>query len=275
MFDNMKSFSRKLIYMLLILPMLMLSAGCGGDEDFEFSNDFNAPSPVVADDIGIPAPIKSKSEGSGDDASKDEPIVLSEKTVRTDVDAGGRKSPFVPYRERNLTYESMNFGDLPLPPGEGEMDTSLASLITAKVTGILFEDESPSAIINVLESDYLVKPGDKVETFEIEAITKDYVAIKTGTNVFRAKVGDIVDGELYGTGVYNLGHRFAGTYNPANDDDIVIVQTKKKDAAEQKKEPVGLSDMELPPVPEKVGAKLKAKQKALEDAGELDLPSDL
>lgn len=273
----MKSFSKKLIYMLLIVPMLMLSAGCGGGDDFELSEDFNAPNPVVADNVGLPVPEnsdkKNSPEGDGED-KKEETIVLSDRTIRTEIDEGGRKSPFVPYKERNLTYESMNFGDLPLPPGEGDMDVSLASLITAKVTGILFEDESPSAIINVLDSDYLVKPGDKVESFEIEAITKDYVSIKTGTNVFRAKVGDIVDGELYGTGVYNLGHRFAGTYNPASDEDIVIVQTKKKDAV-KKKDTGNITDMELPPVPEKAGQKLKAKRKSLEESGEIDLSSDL
>ena len=113
----------------------------------------------------------------------------------------------------------------------------------------MYDDASPSAIINVLGDDYLVKPGDIVESFEIENISKDYVAIKTGSNIYRAKVGDIVDGDVYGTGVYNLGHRFAGTYAPANEEDILIVETKRNKKDEKQKN-TGLKDLTLPPAPE-------------------------
>ena len=195
--------------------------------------------------------------------TKPEELKLSKKNAVLDIDSGGRLTPFVPYKERNLKYSAMDFGDLPFPPASGEMDEMLSQLVTAKVTGILYDDVSPSAIINVLDDDYLVKPGDKVESFEIESISQDFVAIKTGTNVYRAKVGDIVDGELYGTGVYNLGHRFAGTNAPANNEDVIIVQTKKKSEGSSKKEVESLNDLELPPAPQ-----LKIKT----PSGEVSIP---
>ncbi len=263
----MKRFFQRYIYVFIIVPILLLSAGCDissvtslmGAQDAELLDE-NLPAPVALDDEKK-APEK---QAEDKDKPKEETIDISGNNAVLDIDAGGRTSPFVPYRERNLSYSSTNFGDLPLPPMSGSMDEALNNLITAKVTGILYEANSPSAIVNVLGDDYLVKPGDKIESFEIAGISKDYVAIKTGTNVYRAKVGDIVDGELYGTGIYNLGHRFAGVRNPARDEDVIIVKTAKKKGEEpQKNNNENLKDLSLPPVPE---IKLKTQ------AGEIPLP---
>lgn len=249
----------KKLYLLMALPMVIFLAGCdiplleaitgasSMEEDLLLENALNPP--VVNNDNQVKPP-KPKASAK-EEEKKEKGIELSKKSAVLDIDVGGRTSLFVPYRERNLKYSSLNFNDLPLPPASGEMDDSLTSLVSAKVTGILFEQESPSAIINVKDSDYLVKPGDKVETFEIADIAEDYVAIKTGTNVYRAKVGDIIEGELVGTGIYNLGHRFAGTYNPANEEDILIVKTSKKSANNQgsSQEAGGLNDLTLPDIP--------------------------
>ena len=264
----MKRFFHKYLYAFMIVSIFLLSAGCdissitnlAGSQDEELLDD-NLPAPVSLED---------KNNADADDKAnkaeekKEETIDLSSHYGVLDIDAGGRTAPFVPYRERNLSYSSLNFGDLPLPPASGSMDETLNNLITAKVTGILYDENSPSALINVLDDDYLVKKGDKIESFEIAGISKDYVAIKTGTNIYRAKVGDIVDGELYGTGVYNLGHRFAGVRNPARAEDILIVKTaKKKGEDNQNKKAESLKDLSLPPVPE---IKLKTQ------AGEIPLP---
>lgn len=265
----MKRLFTKGLYVFMMLPLLLGMSGC----DMPFAQIDMEDDMLLAQDA-IPTPIADvepqptvKPENTKANADKKveekSEIDLSNKSAVFDIDAGGRITPFVPYRERNLTYSSLDFGDLPLPPNSGEMDEVLSSLVSAKVTGILYDEVSPSAIINVLEDDYLVKPGDIVESFKIESITKDYVAIKTGSNVYRAKVGDIVDGELYGTGVYNLGHRFAGTFSPANDEDVLIIETKKKGKEEEKKKADGFSDLALPPAPE---LKLKTP------AGEIPLP---
>jgi len=254
----MKRFTNKFIYALLILPLILLLSGCdlssklnigAVSDDIKLASDekLGEDADKVAD-VPSNADAPAKNAKDLDNDSQGPTIALSGKSATLDIDSEGRSTPFVPYRERNLTYSSVNFGDLPLPPMSGEMDELLNSLISAKVTGILYDPKSPSAIINVLDSDYLVKPGDKVESFQIAGITKDYVAIKTGSNVYRAKVGDIVDGEIYGSGVYNLGHRFAGTHRPARKEDVMVFATKKN--SETKKEPAGFNDLSLPPVPE-------------------------
>lgn len=229
----------------------MLLEGCtsSGQNDALLELDSNNVPPLVVDNSNLkPDTLITPKEKNDSEKT----VSLSKKSLTFDIDAGGRSNPFVPYQERNLTYSSLSFGDLPLPPSSGEMDETLSSLVTAKVTGIVYDEDSPSAIINVFEDDYLVKPGDKVESFIIESITKDYVAIRTGLNVFRAKVGDIVDGEVYGTGVYNLGHRFAGIKNPSKDEDILIVEMKKN-ADNKSNEQKGLNDLELPPIPIQFG----------------------
>ena len=225
------------------MPISLPFGSATVEEDFQ---------PLILDDTTAAAPAVKKEKTLNDikeEEKENDAITLSAKNASFEIDSGGRNTPFIPYKERNLTYSGMNYGDIPLPPASGVADESITKLISAKVTGILYEEDSPSAIINVLDGDYLVKPGDKVESFEIEAIEKNYVAIKTGSNVYRAKVGDIVDGELYGTGVYNLGHRFAGTSNPARTEDILIVETKSKNSTQAKKEPTNIQDFSLPPIP--------------------------
>lgn len=243
-------------YILLLIPILVTLQGCVSnlpitlpfgsatvEEDFQ---------PLIIEDTVTPTPIEKKEKEVKDtkeEEKKPDEITLSARNASFEIDSGGRTSPFVPYKERNLTYSGMNYGEIPLPPSSGVADENISKLISARVTGIVYEEDSPSAIINVLDGDYLVKPGDKVESFEIEAIEKNYVAIKTGSNVYRAKVGDIVDGELYGTGIYNLGHRFAGSTNPAKTEDILIVETKSKSSTQNKQEPANFQDFALPPIP--------------------------
>jgi len=241
----------KRISFLIILPLFFTLTGCN-------VSDLTSLGGVNVDDTlsnieEVGAELDNPSEAIHEvekiASANDNGIALSNNKVIINIDSEGRMSPFVPYKERNLSYAKVNFGDLPLPPAGGQMDDTLSNLITAKVTGILYDPSSPSALINVMDSDYLVKQGDKVESFQISKITKDYVAIKTGSNIYRAKVGDIVDGELYGTGVYNLGHRFAGRNTPARKEDILIVKTKK--SSDSDKKPVtNLNDLELPPIPE-------------------------
>ena len=287
----MKRFLEKYTLILLIIPFLAVLSGCsmsinlgalGGGDDIDTSFlDDSGDSAQKAPSENTAAPPLPGAVDDTADKKKDEPkeddgaIALSNKSATLDIDSEGRTTPFVPYRERNLSYSSMSFGDLPYPPQLGEGLDSLDDLVSAKVTGILFEPNSPSAIINVMDDDYLVKPGDQIEGFKISSITKDYVAIQTGSNVYRAKVGDIVEGEMYGSGIYNLGNKFAGHRRPANKDDILIVATKKQASKQnEKKSNTGFGEMSLPPVPEvvpKSGLNIP-KINLKTQAGEIPLP---
>ena len=270
----MKRFIAKFIQMLVIFAVPLVMAGCsmpfgGGDEDEFATLDVNA------ENSNLPAPKDGKDAQANDenqqksDTAEDTVISLSNNYSTFSIDSDGRTTPFVPYRERNLTYSTLKFGDLPLPPSVGEIDDVINNLVSAKVTGILFDQGNPSAILNVEGDDYLVKPGDEIDGFKIASITKDYVAVQTGTNIYRAKVGDIVDGEIYDSGIYNVGHKFAGVRKPAKADDVLIFGTKKQNPEGSKKEE-GFNEMTLPPVPEILtsGNAIKIKTKS----GDIPLP---
>ena len=278
---------KKYTSLLLIIPAILVLSGCdmpisfgGGDDvDTSFLETENTPAAPKAPDADAnkPAPPilgdSTDNKKEAENKNGEDEIALSSKSATLDIDSEGRTTPFVPYRERNLSYTSSNFGDLPYPPQLGEVVEGLDDLVSAKVTGILFEPKSPSAIVNVLGDDYLVKPGDEIEGFKISSITKDYVAIQTGSNVYRAKVGDIVEGEMYGSGIYNLGHKFAGQRRPARKEDVLIVATKKQASQKESKDTKGF-DMSLPPVPEvvpKSGLSVP-KINLKTQAGEIPLP---
>lgn len=54
----------------------------------------------------------------------------------------------------------------------------------------MFDPSSPSAILKFDGNDYFVQKGDKIDTYTVKQITKDYVQIANGANVYKAYVGE-------------------------------------------------------------------------------------
>jgi hypothetical protein len=137
-----------------------------------------------------------------------------EKKVIISVENRGRLNPFLPYCEKSIVLSKMpnfnttintnklkvlEFSDLPLPPSIKDKNSQLGYLIQAKVTGILYDRYKPTAIINVMGEDYLVRKGSKVSEFYIQDIKKDYVIIKSGFNTYKTSIGEIVDAPIAAT----------------------------------------------------------------------------
>ena len=79
------------------------------------------------------------------------------------------------------------------------------------VSGILYDKYSPSAILNIEGSDYLVKKGDVVSNYKVVNIMKDSVTVKLGANVYKAGIGEILtEGSLNRNDVSNLNNKFGG-----------------------------------------------------------------
>jgi hypothetical protein len=79
------------------------------------------------------------------------------------------------------------------------------------VSGILFDKFSPSAIINIEGSDYLVKKGDVVNNYKVINIAQDSVTVQLGTNSYKAGIGEILtEGTLNHNEVSNLKNKFGG-----------------------------------------------------------------
>ena len=97
-------------------------------------------------------------------------------------------------------------------------------LMNITVSGILFDNVKPSAIISVNGSDYFVQIGDKVDEFQVIAINTQYVAIKNGTNVYRAQVGESFNdsAKVGGMAQRQASGKFAGAKQYTSSSDVEV-----------------------------------------------------
>lgn len=180
----------------------------------------NPTQPKSADAIGGPkgmpgAPAIGGPKGTvgqlpGDDVdimSSKNPRKRSGKTIMVSISEGGRSNPFLPEGDMpsigqlNITY----------PPEQLAKDSDASKVMDTTISGILFDKYSPSAIINISKTDYLVRKGDVINNYKVLAILKDQVVVKLGKNVYRAGVGELLqqDKVNYNT-VANLEKKFGG-----------------------------------------------------------------
>ncbi|MGN0013957.1 MAG: hypothetical protein ACI37T_00900 [Candidatus Gastranaerophilaceae bacterium] len=147
----------------------------------------------------------------------------SNGTVSIAIGDTGRANPFKPnvepqnlnlpaVKDVNAVREKYSF-DVIEPPELGIENLDLERLMQTKVTGILYDNIKPSAIVNIDGSDQLVNIGDNIAGFEIVSITKNKVVIKDGSNVFRASVGQPLNAEkvVNPVEISNLENKFAGS----------------------------------------------------------------
>ncbi len=173
---------------------------------------------------------------------------LADNMISYDVTTIGRSDPFMPYNEmieyekaRNSAIAEANAKNakilklknlqnyrvreqddispysfnLPVPPTALDTGSVAAKITRTKVVGIMFNTKSPSAIINVDNRDYLVRPGDKIigQEYKVVKITPTWVTAAMGSNVYSAAIGELFtkDGiETNQTDIYNLKERFGG-----------------------------------------------------------------
>lgn len=135
------------------------------------------------------------------------------KTGTISIPAGMVKAnPFQPYKE--LTQNSVL--DLPEyslvePPEVLNESSDAARIMDTTVSGILYDKFSPSAILNIEGSDYLVKKGDVVNNYKVLSIMPDSVTVKLGENVYKAGIGEILTGgALNYNEISNLDNKFGG-----------------------------------------------------------------
>ena len=127
-----------------------------------------------------------------------------------------KANPFLPYRplgdefsEPKLINDVPRY-DLIAPPEVMGEDTAIKIMDTV-VSGILFDKFSPSAILNIDGTDYLVKKGDTVHKYKVIAIAQDSVTVQLGKNTYKAGIGEILtDGTVNHNDVSNLDKKFGG-----------------------------------------------------------------
>lgn len=120
----------------------------------------------------------------------------AEKKQVINVIPTGRPNPFMPISkyartsipDANLLYDKSG---IPKPPeAYGIKEEETVQLMTIGVSGIMYDETKPSAIITYNDNDYFVQKGDKLDNYRIVDITRNCVMIALGKNVYRANIGE-------------------------------------------------------------------------------------
>lgn len=142
-------------------------------------------------------------------------IEISEPDVMVtlSVEDTGRSDPFLPANEAPIPTINTNYRgyDLMAPPDQVTYDPEASQVVKTKVSGILYDNIRPSAILNISGSDYLVRPSDYINGYKVLSITKDLVTVQLGKNIYKAHVGEVMNNSpINQNTVYDLEHRFGG-----------------------------------------------------------------
>lgn len=233
-----------IIVVAFLAVLVFVATGCaggGGNSDIAA----NIPSP----ETGIPEPAAQEQnaelgsdvvdieagaagEKTTNDSKKkkdevaegeDVDVIASQgdKMVLVTVDASGRLDPFLPYNEskkendaqKNINLEKAKLEyDLVDPPKSASSNPEAEKILTTKVSGIMYDKDSPSAILNIENADYLVRSGDVVNGYKVLSIQPTVVTVQLGSNVYQAGVGQLLvtDGIQYNT-ISNLENKFGGS----------------------------------------------------------------
>lgn len=237
--------------LLAVVVVGLIAAGCsGGFPNIGLNNKKEQnPEPVVelAD-----SEVNSATPTVGEvptDIDVDITKSQASKLVSYDVSSIGRADPFMPYGEIQAFEDATNAAiaeanahnakiaelkrlknmsireaddispysfNLPVPPTSlASADAAAAVITRTKVVGIMYNANSPSAIINVDDKDYLVRPGDKIigQEYKVLKINPSWITVGLGSNVYSASIGELfVRDELDSSknDLYNLRNRFGG-----------------------------------------------------------------
>ncbi len=181
--------------------------------------------PGNANDIGATNNKNKKDKKILKDSNEDEIDIIANKTekmVPLVVEESGRADPFLPANEAvnkdeasaqkllELQKAKLKY-DLIEPPNSAQANEDAQKVLTTTVSGIMYDQTSPSAILNIEGSDFLVRSGDVVNGYKVLAISPSVVTVQLGSNIYKAGVGQLLvtDGINYNT-VPNLSKKFGG-----------------------------------------------------------------
>lgn len=134
----------------------------------------------------------------------------SGKMVLISVESSGRSNPFLPAAENVVPSSLPNFS-LMAPPESDYPGSDAGKVMTTTIAGILYDKYSPSAIIKIEGSDYLVKKGDIINKYKVLAIDKSQVIVQLGKNIYKAGVGELLSQtDLNYNTIANLNKKFGG-----------------------------------------------------------------
>lgn len=119
-----------------------------------------------------------------------------EKKQVINVIPTGRSNPFMPiakYAKTTIPDTSVLYDKVgvPKPPETyGIQQEETMQMMTIAVSGIMYDEVKPSAIITYNDNDYFVQKGDRLDNYKIIDIARNHVTIALGSNTYRANVGE-------------------------------------------------------------------------------------
>ena len=130
------------------------------------------------------------------------------------VSSGGRLDPFMPYGEKTVLTDVPKF-DIVAPPVDiPDVDPMIAKMSSFKISGIMFDEVRPSAIMTIDGTEQLVHKGDVVAGYKILDITRTKVSVKYNSNIYDVAAGEVIN--LSGVNVNpvsTLNKQFGGAYS--------------------------------------------------------------
>lgn len=184
------------------------------------NNIYNETMKIKGETPGASAP-KMPGEEDVDIMSSSTDAIYKGKKVLITVAGSGRTNPFLPAGEGVVPTSLPKFSFLPPPPEQLSVNSDADSVMGTTISGILYDKYSPSAIITIGGTDYLVKRGDVINRYHILSIAKDQVIVQLGKNVYKAGVGELLSqGQMNYNTISNLNKKFGGN--------SVSINVKKK-----------------------------------------------
>lgn len=172
-----------------------------------YSQTMNGQSPQ-----GVPGVNQHQEDNNIEIMSQSKGIKKSGKTVMITVSNSGRTNPFLPAAEN---YSPTSSAYLTSPPETLPSDSDAGKIMKTTISGILYDKYSPSAILNIEGTDYLVKRGDIINKYKILGITRNEVLVQLGKNVYKAGVGELLSlTDMNFNTVANLNKKFGGNNIP-------------------------------------------------------------
>ena len=141
-----------------------------------------------------------------------------DNSIMVNLGVSGRKNPFLPHPKAAVSKNAnADFPVVPFeiiePPTTVSADPAINKLLETKITGILYDNVSPSAVVVIDGVDEFVKVGDKIWGYTITQITRDKVVIAYGSNTLTASIGQLFskDEMTGGRVISNLERKFGGS----------------------------------------------------------------
>ncbi len=187
-----------------------------GEDQNENANVATVSEPESSDD-GLTDDLFGNGEQSASEGNNENNAIM------VVYNKAARINPFKPpvvSSSESIPYDVINNTKFEIiePPTTSVPDENLSRLLQTQISGILYDEESPSAIVNLNGIDQFVKVGDVVSGYKIIQITNDKVQIEYKNNSYVASVGELFTrGSLEKqSAVVNLNNKFAGRYKNNN-----------------------------------------------------------